>query len=191
MGCWGITAFESDAGLDAVGFIRSVLPENGKLKLESIIAAMHVDKNAQWYIPAVEDGDSHTGPMALAEIMAKYLDGDAGDMDYDEEWAARDNKFKDVTSFTTDKSSIRWPRGYVSDTFDAAIKNAEYRAQHGTGEWDQRNGWRENEDWQGWKDHMAGLVSRMDGLLALPDSRIELIKPREQTQNPVMGQTFQ
>ena len=32
MGCWGITAFESDAGLDAVDFIRNNLPEDGKLQ---------------------------------------------------------------------------------------------------------------------------------------------------------------
>ncbi len=29
MGCWGITAFESDAGLDAISLIRKHLPEQG------------------------------------------------------------------------------------------------------------------------------------------------------------------
>lgn len=30
MGCWGITAFESDEGLDALGCIRKNLPKDGK-----------------------------------------------------------------------------------------------------------------------------------------------------------------
>ena len=29
---------------------------------------------------------------SLAEIVVKYLDGDPGSLDYDEEWAAEDNK---------------------------------------------------------------------------------------------------
>lgn len=41
MGCWGITAFESDAGLAAVGFLRKNLPENEKLELGEIISALH------------------------------------------------------------------------------------------------------------------------------------------------------
>lgn len=40
MGCWGITAFESDTGVDTVDFIRSKLPENGVLELEKIIEEM-------------------------------------------------------------------------------------------------------------------------------------------------------
>lgn len=40
MGCWGITALESDAGLDAVGFIRDMLPEGGGIRLEQMIAAL-------------------------------------------------------------------------------------------------------------------------------------------------------
>ena len=37
MGCWGITAFESDAGLDAVCCIRRSLPKDGKLELDAVI----------------------------------------------------------------------------------------------------------------------------------------------------------
>ena len=33
MGCWGITAFESDAGLDAISLIRKHLPEQGDVEL--------------------------------------------------------------------------------------------------------------------------------------------------------------
>ena len=37
MGCWGITAFESDTGLDAIGPIRNHLPEQGDVKLQQMI----------------------------------------------------------------------------------------------------------------------------------------------------------
>ena len=33
MGCWGITALESDNGLDAVGCVRYNLPADGQLDL--------------------------------------------------------------------------------------------------------------------------------------------------------------
>lgn len=41
MGCWGITAFESDSGLDSVDFIRENLLNNEKLELEKIIEALY------------------------------------------------------------------------------------------------------------------------------------------------------
>lgn len=43
MGSWGITAFESDAGLDAVNFIREKLPKDGKLELENLIKELQND----------------------------------------------------------------------------------------------------------------------------------------------------
>ena len=36
MGCWGITAFESDAGLDAISLIRKHLPEQGDVESRGI-----------------------------------------------------------------------------------------------------------------------------------------------------------
>ena len=73
MGCWGITAFESDEGLDAVEFIRESLPEDGKLELEALLEALKQDSwNAP---PEVETAGSHTSVMALAELMLKFVDG--------------------------------------------------------------------------------------------------------------------
>jgi hypothetical protein len=185
MGCWGITAFESDAGLDAAGFIRRILPEDGKLELGKIIEALRQD---EWNAPSdVTLGESHTSPMALAEILVKFLDRDISDLDYDEEWAKDDNKFSSITSFTVSKESIQWLRDYLSDTLKYAKENAEFRAEHGNDEWDQRNGWREEEDWLGWQSHLSALVSRMDSLLAFPESQMELIPPQEQTNGPVIG----
>ena len=95
MGCWGITALESDDGLDAVGCIRYNLPKNGQLDLGEMLERLKKD---QWNAPRdVKLGCSHTSPMALAEIIVKYLDGDPGSLDYDEEWAAKDNKFRCIT----------------------------------------------------------------------------------------------
>ena len=63
MGCWGITAFESDAGLDAVDFIRNNLPEDGKLQVQRVLEELQQD---DWNRPDnPKDGPSHTSPMAL------------------------------------------------------------------------------------------------------------------------------
>ena len=43
MGCWGITAFESDTGLDAIGLIRNHLPEQGDVKLQQMIDWLRAD----------------------------------------------------------------------------------------------------------------------------------------------------
>jgi len=74
MGAWGITAFESDTGLDAVDFIRRNMPEDGKLELRRIISDM---QNDDWNKPSdITYGESHTAPMALAEIVIKFIDRD-------------------------------------------------------------------------------------------------------------------
>ena len=45
MGCWGITALESDDGLDAVGCVRYNLPEDGQLDLGEMLERLKKD---QW-----------------------------------------------------------------------------------------------------------------------------------------------
>lgn len=179
MGCWGITAFESDAGLDSVDYIRRSLPKDGRLELGSIIGALL--RNDVW-IPDAKDAESHTSPMALAEIVVKFMDQDIGDLDYDEEWAANDKKFADVTSFSASKISIQWLWEYLSETLKYAKENAEFQAKQGT-KW---NGWFEEKDWISWQEHMATLIGRLNELLASPDDYIQLI----QTQQPENGQTM-
>lgn len=119
MGCWGITAFESDAGLDSVSFIREQLPKDGNLELGKIIKALQC---GECRLPEVKNAESHTSPMAMAEIIIKFLDRDTDGLDYDEEWAAKDNKFSAITSFTASKESIGWIRDYLSDTLHYAKK---------------------------------------------------------------------
>ena len=77
-------------------------------------------KKDRWNAPCdVKLGCAHTSPMALAEIVVKYLDGDPGSLDYDEEWAAEDNKFRSITSFTASRASLRELRDYLADTLRA------------------------------------------------------------------------
>lgn len=168
MGCWGITAFESDAGLDSVGYIRQNLPRDGKLELGKIIEALQKDDVR---LPEVTDGQSHTSPMALAEIMVKFLDQDTDSLDHEGEWVAESNKFSSVTSFTASKESIQWLRDYVSDTLQYAQENAKYR------KW---GGWFEEQDWLDWQWHMEKLTVRLDELIASPEDRVELVQPRQQ-----------
>ena len=114
MGCWGITALESDNGLDAVRCVRYNLPADGQLDLGEMLERLKKDR---WNAPCdVKLGCAHTSPMALAEIVVKYLDGDPGSLDYDEEWAAEDNKFRSITSFTAARASLRELRDYLADT---------------------------------------------------------------------------
>lgn len=179
MGCWGITAFESDAGLDSVGYIRQNLPRDGKLELEKIIEALQKDDVR---LPEVTDGQSHTSPMALAEIVVKFLDHDTGGLDYDDDWAAKDKKFADITSFSASKESLQWLRDYISDTLQYARENAKFSARKST----RQGGWFEEQDWLDWQWHMEKLTVRLDELIASPENRVELLQPRQQENGPAM-----
>ena len=170
MGCWGITAFESDAGLDAANFIRKNLPEDGKLELGAIIDALRRD---DWNAPSDASlAQSHSSPMALAEIITNFMDGNAGGMDYGEEWAAQANKFSAITSFTASRESVRWLRDYLCDTLKYAVQDAENGRKWG--------GWFEKKDWIGWQEHMATLISRLDGVLAAEGNTVVLFSAAEQ-----------
>ena len=179
MGCWGITAFESDAGLDAVDFIRNNLPEDGKLQVQRVLEELQQD---DWNRPDnPRDGLSHTSPMALAEIMLKVMDNTPDGLDYDDEWAEGDRKFSALTSFTADKESIVWLRDYLSDTLNCRRRFAELDAQKG----EYYGGWFEEKDWIGWQKHMENLISRLDELIAQPEQEIELIKTQTMTENGI------
>lgn len=171
MGCWGITALESDNGLDAVRCVRYNLPADGQLDLGEMLEPLKKDR---WNAPCdVKLGCAHTSPMALAEIVVKYLDGDPGSLDYDEEWAAEDNKFRSVTSFTASRASLRELRDYLADT----LKYARIRAERQIKAGELPGGWFDPKDWDGWQKHMEGLIHRLDGVLALEGSTLELAHP--------------
>ena len=48
MGCWGITALESDNGLDAVRCVRYNLPADGQLDLGEMLERLKKDR---WNAP--------------------------------------------------------------------------------------------------------------------------------------------
>lgn len=50
MGCWGITALESDDGLDAVGCIWHNLSKDGQLDLGEMLEPLKKD---QWNAPVM------------------------------------------------------------------------------------------------------------------------------------------
>jgi len=111
---------------------------------------------------------------------------DFSDLDYDEEWAKNKSKFSTITSFIASKESLQWLRDYLSDTLKYAKENAEFRAKYG----EKWGGWFEESNWHGWQDHMVTLVSHLDTFLASPGDQIELIKPQEQENGPIMDQSF-
>jgi len=180
MGCWGITAFESDAGLDAVEFVRGILPKNGKVELAAILSAIQAD---DWNGPeSPGEGVSHTSPMALAEIIVAFLEGNVNDLDYDEAWAAQDNKFAAITSFTADSASIAWLRDYLSQTLAGALDNATH-AIDAPSRW---GGWFEERNWHGWQKHMKMLIDRLNTLGSQQAGPVGLVRPREPEVAPII-----
>ena len=176
MGCWGITAFESDAGLDAVDLIRDNLPDDGKMDLKTMIRLLQEDR---WCTPQdVTDGDSHSSPMALAEIIVKFRNKDMTGMDA-ELYAAEGRQFASMTSFTADKESIGWLKGYLTDTLKYSMENAANGRK-----W---NGWLKEKDWNSWQNHMECLIQHMDELLSAPEDTIELIQPETQEMSVQTG----
>ena len=169
MGCWGITAFESDEGLDAVEFIRRNLPEEGKLELEALLEALKQDS---WNVPPeVEMAGSHTSVMALGELMLKFTDGDVKSLDYDGEWGKEDHRFDSITSFTAHRETVQWIRNYIFDT----LRNVKKYAESQTGDGAKWGGWFEEKNWIDWQEHMEKLVGRLDIILDSPEAEIELI----------------
>lgn len=185
MGCWGITAFESDAGLDVIGSIRKELPKDGELMLQSLLEAIRSSKWRELSDPQL--GDSHTSPLAVAELIFKIQDGDYAAVDYEEDWAKNDNKFQGLSSFTADKESILWLKDYLTETLAASRRNAE-NTEHFDKIFKTYNGWFEEKDWIGWQQHMETMIERLGELYARPGDKIELL-PLEQMQEdaPVLS----
>ncbi|MFR5664819.1 MAG: hypothetical protein ACLTL7_09565 [Enterocloster bolteae] len=178
MGCWGITAMQSDDGLDTVEFIRGCLPKDGKLELSAIIQSLLQD---EWNRPSeVTDGQPHTSPMALAEIMVKFLEHDLGSLDHDVGPHMRQNEFSTVTSFTATKESIQWIRNYIADTLRYSRRNAQMESQDR--KW---GGWFKEENWVGWQEHMTYLVGCLDVLLSSVGSQVELVNMKDQECIPI------
>ena len=169
MGCWGITAFESDTGLDAIEFIREKLPVGGKVELDKLLENLRGDS---WNAPPdVESAGAHTSVMALAELMIKFVDGDMGSLDYEDEWAKGERKFSSITSFAASRETVLWIRNYMFDT----LRHIKEEAGAQTEDDKKWGGWFEEKNWIGWQEHMAELVSRLETLLESSEAERELI----------------
>ena len=164
MGCWGITAFESDTGLDAIGLIRNHLPEQGDVKLQQMIDWLRADSwNAP---PEVSEGVSHTSPMAVAELIVKFQEKDFSALD----GIRGDKKFSSLSSFTASKESLQWVREYLSETLFYSRKCAKEQEKSGV-LW---GGWFQERDWKHWQAHMERLIGRMDELLTRAGETVAL-----------------
>ena len=159
MGCWGITAFESDTGLDAIEFIREKLPVGGKVELDKMLENLRGDS---WNAPPdVESAGAHTSVMALAELMIKFADGDMGSLDYEDEWAKEERKFSSITSFAASRETVLWIRNYMFDTLRHIKEEAGAQTEDGK-KW---GGWFEEKNWIGWQGHVENLIKRLEELL--------------------------
>lgn len=176
MGAWGITAFESDTGLDVIDAIRNRLPKDGRLTLKSLIE--FVQNSNEWSeFDDPQLGNSHTSPLTVAELIFKIQDNDYTAVDYEEEWAKEYPKFQELSSFTADKESLLWLKDYLKENLAAARNNA----VNSTDPVDPYNGWFYKENWEEWQRHMETMIERMGELHERPEDEVELLSV-EQTQ---------
>lgn len=131
----------------------------------------------KWNAPAdAKDAKSLTSPMALTEMLIKFLDGDIDGLDYKKSRTANESKFSAVTSFTASRESVQWLRDYISDTLEHARENEKFKVQNG----EKWGGWFKEKDWIGRQEHMTALVNRLDTLLGSQENYFELLSPQEQ-----------
>ena len=173
MGCWGISALQSDSGLDAISYVRKKLLWEGRLDLDTVIDTLQ--KSSWNRPPEASEGLSHTSFMAVAELIVLYLNKDAASLDYVGQWSEKDGKFASIQSFTASKESLAYLRDYLSDSLRYAKENAKCKAEHE----EMWGGWFEEENWIGWQEHMEALVSCLDTLLAAEGNLLELV-PQQQ-----------
>lgn len=178
MGAWGITAFESDAGLDVIGEIRNGLPKDGRLTLKNILEFLQNSEGG-----AVDDpqlGHSYTSPLAVTELIFKIQDNDYTSVDYEGDWAKEYPRFQDLSSFTADKESLLWLKDYLTKNLAAARNNA----ANYTDPVDPYNGWFYKENWESWQNHMETMIERLGELYERPGDEIDLF-PADQKQEDV------
>ena len=148
MGCWGITAFESDAGLDAIGLIRKHLPEQGDVETPQMLAWLKADSwNAP---PEVSEGVSHTSPMAVAELIVKFQEKDFSALD----GIRGIRSFPPCLLLQHQKESLQWVREYLSETLFTAVNVQKEQEKSGV-LW---GGWFQERDWKHWQAHMEKLI---------------------------------
>lgn len=174
MGCWGISALQSDSGLDAISYVRKKLLGEGRLDLDTVIDTLQ--KSSWNRPPEASEGLSHTSLMAVAELIVLYLNKDAASLDYEGLWSEKGGKFASIQSFTASKESLAYLRDYLSDSLRYAKENAKCKAEHE----EMWGGWFEEKNWIGWQEHMEALISCLDTLLVVEENLLELVPQQQQ-----------
>jgi len=159
MGCWGIEALASDAGMDAWDdLLMECLTEDGKLELNQMIDS--IKRDPLYVVPNATDG-YYIEPLVIAELIIRFINQSS-------------YRYEEITSCAVDKKSVRWIRKYVSDTLQSRIKVVECAAKSGADKYTRWDGWTE-EDWHRWQTHMSELIGALGKLLSSPVDPIELI----------------
>ena len=164
MGCWGVKAFESDEGLDALEWIRNHIPEDGCLRLKELLEQLKLD---EWCRPpAAENGESHSSTMLIAELMESFQNGTIEEWEY-----LPNNPFEKVVSFLVEKESVKEMCEYLSKTLESARKNTQDN---------QWKGWFEETNWNKWQEHMESLIETMRKILEQDGEVLDLIPQTKQ-----------
>ena len=164
----GITAFETEYGLFALMYMEDMLPADGHLVLKDIMSRMEKD---DWCRPVpAKEGRTHTSPMVLAEIILYYTKNKRTNMCHiDRVFCSPRHSYRNITSFSADKGSLRWIKNYLSETLKSNRQNAMDHKDFGQ--------WYKVEDYHKWQDHMEKLISCLDRLLEKHEDPIELLCP--------------
>lgn len=166
MGCWGITALESDTGLDVIEMIRDNITEDQRLDMDQALHILKADFSE--CIPDVKRGIPHTGPMMILEVICMYLDGRCRSIDWP--WEPTNRCFSELTSLSISKKTLQEISGYLRETLLYSRENA--RNPDGR-KW---NGWIHEKDWKAWQSYMEALIERVNALMDLAGDPIEFVQ---------------
>jgi Domain of unknown function (DUF4259) len=153
MGAWGITALESDQGLDVVDFVKrfvsNIKAQPVNIDMAELINAM---KKEGFFGRNFEEVDFYfdNAAMALAELYLMFKH--TGKLDYDDENQSQDLA-KRVKSFVADKAALSFILQYLND-----IKS-EKPDKYGNREIIEL--WRESGSWDEWKANLTNLIEEL------------------------------
>ena len=160
MGCFGVRAFDSDDGMDAIDTLRASLPPAG-IAFE-LKAAIRTLLDTPDMVPDANKGLMHAGPVALTELLIRYKDGSVDVLDSDDEEPI---KFAAVEALIVDHRSVSWMHDYLSNILRVRVEYADRQEKESGDDRTSWGGWREKSDWLLWQKHMAKLMGFLDTLI--------------------------
>ena len=134
---------------------ENICQRDGKVKLEDIIDSLKKDL---WNHPQdIKEGYTHTSPMMLAEVMVKFLDGEAAELDFYGLCESKSVRFSGISSFTADKQSVQYLQEYLSEHLKYKRQMDDFGEKYG----EKWGGFVKELDWIEWQGHMEFLIHRM------------------------------